>query len=287
VALDGAGNVYAGGTFSGSTDFDPGLGTFDLTSAGADDLFVVKLNQAGDFVWARAMGGPLDEAGDGNNADVAVEVGGNVYSVSSFEGTADFDPGPGTFNLTSAGYDDVIVSKLGPGGEFVWAGRMGSANLNLGYGVALGPAKEVYAAGHYGGAFVAKLRAEADLAVTTSAPKFVTSGQTLTYTTTASNLGPDAASGVVVTQSLPAQSQFLSLSVPAGASCTSPPVGQTGTVACSFSASLASGWQATVTAVVKISAPRNTTVTSTASIGAAEADPNQANNTASVSTRVK
>jgi uncharacterized repeat protein (TIGR01451 family) len=31
-----------------------------------------------------------------------------------FTGSADFDPGPGVFNLTSAGSTDIFVSKLGP-----------------------------------------------------------------------------------------------------------------------------------------------------------------------------
>ena len=64
--------------------------------------------QAQSFVWARAMGGASnDEA-----TDVALDGSGNVYTVGKFQGTADFDPGAGTFNLTSAGSNDIFVSKL-------------------------------------------------------------------------------------------------------------------------------------------------------------------------------
>lgn len=35
IAVDAQGNVYATGSFSGTVDFDPGAGTFNLTAAGA------------------------------------------------------------------------------------------------------------------------------------------------------------------------------------------------------------------------------------------------------------
>jgi hypothetical protein len=47
IALDGAGNVYTTGVFSGTADFDPSSGTYNLTSNGGDDIFVSKLTQSG------------------------------------------------------------------------------------------------------------------------------------------------------------------------------------------------------------------------------------------------
>lgn len=55
VAADGS--VYTTGYFQGTADFDPGLGFVPLTSAGGQDVFVLKLNSAGNFVWARSLGG--------------------------------------------------------------------------------------------------------------------------------------------------------------------------------------------------------------------------------------
>ena len=37
---------------------------------------------------------------------------GNGYTTGEFKGTADFDPGPGVFELVDAGSGDVLVSKL-------------------------------------------------------------------------------------------------------------------------------------------------------------------------------
>ena len=80
--------------------------------------------QGQDFVWARQMGGASSEWGWG----VAVDDSGNVYTTGEFQGTVDFDPGAGVFNLTSAGGDDIFVSKLDSAGNFVWAQQLGRAS---------------------------------------------------------------------------------------------------------------------------------------------------------------
>jgi hypothetical protein len=46
VAVDAAGNVYTTGFFRDTADFDPGVGTTILTSAGSNDVFVQKLAAA-------------------------------------------------------------------------------------------------------------------------------------------------------------------------------------------------------------------------------------------------
>lgn len=100
LAADAAGNVYATGTFWGTTDFDPGPGSWLQTTAGSGDVFVVKLTSDGSFGWAATFGGPGQDAGRG----VAVDLSGVVYVVGYFTGTADFDPDPtATYELTTSG----------------------------------------------------------------------------------------------------------------------------------------------------------------------------------------
>ena len=121
VAVDASGNVYTTGSFEGTTDFDPGLGTFTLTSAGAADIFISKLDANGNFVWAKGIGGTTNDYG----LTIAVDASGNVYTSGSFQGTADFDPEVGTFPLSSAGGADIFISKLDANGNFVWAKSIG------------------------------------------------------------------------------------------------------------------------------------------------------------------
>jgi large repetitive protein len=76
-------------------------------------------------------------------------------------------------------------------------------------------------------------------------------GSTLSYTITLTNNGPDAAANVVVTDNLPAELLFQSISTPAGFSCTTPAIGATGTITCT-AATMASGTTVTFTLVVEV-----------------------------------
>ncbi len=126
LALDNNGNVYTTGTYRGIGDFDPGGGVFNLTSAGNGDVFISKLDVNGNFVWAKSMGGPNTTASQHDRGwCITVDNLGNVYTTGDFDGTGDFDPGPGVYNLTSAGSEDIFVSKLDANGNFVWAKSMG------------------------------------------------------------------------------------------------------------------------------------------------------------------
>src|SRR4051812_3012454 len=100
ITLDANGNIYTTGAFTTTVDFDPGPGIFNLTPHGfQSDIFLSKLDASGNLVWARAFGGMNNDYG----MSVAVDVFGNVYMTGSFHDSADFDPGPGVFNLVAQG----------------------------------------------------------------------------------------------------------------------------------------------------------------------------------------
>ena len=148
IAFDSTGAIYVGGEFSGTADFDPGAGVSE-SSTGSDnniDAFIWKLDSSGNLVWTQVWGGPGDIGiGDDKVFDVAVDDTGNVYAVGKFGSndtgnpglTVDFDPGPGEFNLTSAGHDDIFVTKLDSDGNFLWAARAGDDSFDRGFAVEL------------------------------------------------------------------------------------------------------------------------------------------------------
>lgn len=147
IALDGADNVLTAGKFQGTVDFDPGPGTYDLTSTNPDgyDIFVTKLDSAGDFAWARTFGRTTTNEPQALTTDLA----GNVYTAGSFYDTADFDPGPDTHNLTSAGDQDLFVSKLDAGGNFVWAKARGGMGRDVTLSIVVDGASNVYTTGWF------------------------------------------------------------------------------------------------------------------------------------------
>ena len=147
VAVDSSGNIYTTGYFQDAADFDPGTGTSNLTSNGSLDVFVTKLNSAGELVWARNFGSHNFDIG----YSVAVDSSGNVYTTGYFSGTVDFNPGAGTANLVSAGESDVFVSKLNSAGEFVWAKRFGGTGTEEGLSIAVDSSGNVYTTGSFQG----------------------------------------------------------------------------------------------------------------------------------------
>jgi len=145
ITIDASGNIYSTGWFEGLTDFDPGTGFYNLTPAGDYDIFVSKLDAAGDFVWAKKMGGTETDVGN----SIAVDALGNIYTTGNFEGTADFNPGSGNYNLTTAGGLDIFVSKLDASGNFVWAKRIGGTYHDVGFSIDLDVTGGIYYTGYF------------------------------------------------------------------------------------------------------------------------------------------
>jgi hypothetical protein len=83
--------------------------------------------------------------------DIAVDSAGNAYTTGSFGGRADFNPGEGIFNLTSAGGDDIFVQKLDANGNLVWARSMGGLRTDVGHSIAVDATGNVYTTGTFNG----------------------------------------------------------------------------------------------------------------------------------------
>jgi hypothetical protein len=147
IALDTSGNVYTLGYFEGTVDFDPGVGTANLTSAGSYDIFVQKLDPNGNFLWAKQLGGINYDQG----LSIVTDVSNNVYTTGMFSGTADFDPGAGTANLTSAGDYDIFIQKLDANGDFIWVKQMGGTGWDTGNSIAVDTSGNVYTTGYFYG----------------------------------------------------------------------------------------------------------------------------------------
>lgn len=147
LAVDAFGNIYVMGEFAGTMEFDAGSGISDLISNGSSDIFILKLDASGNLLWAKSMGGPSEEWSEG----VAVDASGNVYATGAFSETADFNPGPAVYPLTSYEGVDMYFVKLNASGNFVWAKSVGGQFDDVSNAIAIDAFDNVYMTGGFVG----------------------------------------------------------------------------------------------------------------------------------------
>ncbi len=113
--------VIATGVFGTDINYSPDRRSLaTLEAAGHADVYVAQFKTDGTYEGAFRMGGPADEWTN----DMALDSRGSIYLTGKFWGVADFDPGPGVFELDARGpsgrgdLPDLFVAKYGVGGVF-------------------------------------------------------------------------------------------------------------------------------------------------------------------------
>lgn len=147
VGVDSFGFVYMAGYTFGTMDMDPGPGTANITTAGNNDIFIIKFNAAGKYIWGKRMGGTgvdIPQAG-------YIDKAGNIYTTGYFQSSVDFNPGAASYSLTASGQEDVFISKLDSGGNFVLARSMGGTLKDYGYGIHVDITGNIYTTGYFQG----------------------------------------------------------------------------------------------------------------------------------------
>ncbi len=121
LTVDLEGSTIITGYFSNSVNFSPEGQAVNFASKGKTDIFLVKYNNEGKYVWGFPIGG-LGE--DGSNR-VYADFLGNYYIVGYFSNNVDFDPSTKTANRTSKGGKDVFLAKYDYDGAFQWVVTFG------------------------------------------------------------------------------------------------------------------------------------------------------------------
>lgn len=120
VFTDSSDNVYVSGRYGGTIDFDPGPNTYNLSPTSGESFgFLASYTPNGDFRWAHSLPGFLSISADED--EVSYDPNGYILVCDRFINTVDFDPGPGTFNMTPTSTSDMYVLKLDLDGNFIWA----------------------------------------------------------------------------------------------------------------------------------------------------------------------
>jgi hypothetical protein len=161
IAVDGQGNVYAGGGFVNALAFKDASGN-PVTTLGDNnsdinfELFVAKYDASGALLWARGGGsGVADDseveqdldAGINGISEIVIDNAGNPYVAGTLTGLDFLGE-----EIATEGERDVLLARLNPtNGDPVWISTPGSVNTDAVMGMGIDAAANVYIIGDMGG----------------------------------------------------------------------------------------------------------------------------------------
>lgn len=134
MGSDKQGNIYIVGTTEGSL-----FGQ----NQGKHDIFLVKLDSAGQVLWSKQLGTVDDE----EMAKIAVDSGGNIYLAITTSGD--------WFGQNMGGRDIVLV-KLSANGQVEWGKRLGTSDDEFALSIASDNHGYIYVVGNTRGSFFAQ-----------------------------------------------------------------------------------------------------------------------------------
>ena len=142
LVVDSGGNVYVTG-ITASPLFPTTPGAYDLDLNGTEDVFVAKLNAAGDeLMYATYLGGSeTDDA-----ASLVVDASRNAY-LTGLTDSHDF-PVVGAYDGALNGTRDAFLAELdSTGAVLLYSTYFGGSNRDEGVSLALGPGNMMYVTG--------------------------------------------------------------------------------------------------------------------------------------------
>ena len=123
VETDSQGNAYMLGSFRGTVDFDPGPAVYNMATTfnhSEPDLFLLKLDKNGNFLWAKQFGSDTDSKERPLGLDL--DENNNVYLFSYYKGSIQFTNNGSYWNsgTTVNEYPRPFVVKLDSLGTVQW-----------------------------------------------------------------------------------------------------------------------------------------------------------------------
>ncbi len=107
-----------------------------------------RFNNAQTLEWVRTMGNVSNE--EVGNC-IVLGKSGNIFVAGFFEGTLDFDPGPGVVDAVSKGWKDIFIQKLDSVGNLAWVRSVGAMEQEYQVSIVADTAEDLYVAGSFKG----------------------------------------------------------------------------------------------------------------------------------------
>lgn len=131
VDVDGSGNVYISGLSDGNLDGNTGSGNYDA--------FLTKFDASGNLIWTELLGNSNENRAEA----VGVDSTGNIFIVGY---TRD-----GIDGIDSLGDTDIFLTKYDASGNLLWTELLGTSTTDLGHGISIDDAGNVFIAGRTAG----------------------------------------------------------------------------------------------------------------------------------------
>ena len=127
IATDSSGNVYVTGNTSHGLDGN--------TSAGSEDLFVVKYDSSGTQQWTQQLGTSTPDYANGISTDSSDNVYVTGLTFSGLDGGG------------HAGQTDIFIVKYDSSGVKQWTRQLGTSSYDSGYGITTDSSGNIYVTG--------------------------------------------------------------------------------------------------------------------------------------------
>ncbi|MEZ5046570.1 MAG: hypothetical protein R2831_06225 [Chitinophagaceae bacterium] len=128
ITFDNTNNIYCTGSFNATADFDPATTTtFNLTSDGSNNAFILKLNNIGTLAWAKK----ITAFNTSNGLCIEASPLGNILAAGNFTGTIDIDPGTATQYISTNGGSDTYLINFDPNGNVLYNQRIGGTSSDV------------------------------------------------------------------------------------------------------------------------------------------------------------
>ena len=195
IAVDASNNSYVTG-YTYSSNF-PTEDAYQSINAGSQDVFVTKLNSAGNaLVYSTYLGGGSLEAA----LSITVDITNNAY-ITGYTWSDNY-PTQNAYQNSLMGMNDVFITKLNPsGGALVYSTYLGGSDNDYAWGVAVDVSGNAYVTGSTGSydfptqnAYQPSSGGDNDAFVS----KLSSSGTSLIYSTYLGGYGYDEAFGIKV-----------------------------------------------------------------------------------------
>jgi CheY-like chemotaxis protein len=142
VGVDGSGNGVLVGSFTQTIN----IGGVSLSAPLSTAMLILRFDAAGNFAWAKAVGGVSSIGGIVGPKAVAVDNAGNIVITGNVTGEADFGSGQ-----IGSGTGNIFMAKYSPTGGYLWDKRFVGSGWNSAAAIAIDGARNIYGTGTFAG----------------------------------------------------------------------------------------------------------------------------------------